>query len=435
MAPLEDYANSPNDLRAAIPNDCAEDTATPEGLATLSPQDYEKLRKREAKRLGIRVAALDRMVDRHRKTGKQDQGKPPMLPEVEPWPERIDGEQLLGELRDKINRYCILPEHSDVLIAVWIMHAHAHDCADISPILCLTSPEKRCGKSTAAKVVGALVPKPLHTISVTPAALFRAIENCKPTVIIDEGDTFLRGNEAMRGLLNGGHDRQTANVLRTVGDSHELQAFPVWAPKVLAMIGTPRDTIVDRSLMVPLRRKTEGEATERFTVQSRSALAHLSRKACRWVLDHRSELERLNPDLPDELNDRAQDNARPLCAIADIVGGCWPEIVRQALIASAQRQRSDETQTEGVRLLKDIRGFFERTKKKSVNSTELHQNLISDEESPWIEHRNGKPISPKGISTILGGFGIRSRRNSEARYYQRSDFADAFSRYLADDPT
>ncbi len=32
-----------------------------------------------------------------------------------------------------------------------------------------------------------------------------------------------------------------------------------------------------------------------------------------------------DPQLPDELNNRAQDNARSLCAVADAAGGVWPQ--------------------------------------------------------------------------------------------------------------
>ena len=41
--------------------------------------------------------------------------------------------------------------------------------------------------------------------------------------------------------------------------------------------------------------------------------------------DHASELREADPVVPPELHDRAADNWRPLLAIADLVGGEWPE--------------------------------------------------------------------------------------------------------------
>jgi hypothetical protein len=154
-------------------------------LASLDPLDYECRRVEEAKDLNVRVSFLDEEVQQLRLVQEDDPED--YFGELEPWAEPVDGAGLLEDLITTINRYCVLPEHSDVLIATWIVHAHAHDSADISPILCLTSPEKRCGKSTTASVVSALVPKPMHVINVSTAVVFRVIEAHKPTLIIDEG--------------------------------------------------------------------------------------------------------------------------------------------------------------------------------------------------------------------------------------------------------
>ena len=76
---------------------------------------------------------------------------------------------------------------------------------------------KRCGKSTLLELLLGLVFKALSTSNTSVAALFRGIEMWQPTVLIDEGDTFLRDNEELRGIINSGHSRGSAYVLRTVG--------------------------------------------------------------------------------------------------------------------------------------------------------------------------------------------------------------------------
>ena len=173
-------------------------------LAGLDPLDYECRRQEEAAALGLRVSVLDAEVEKLRPKPEVEDG-PEYFGDLDPWPDPVNGADLLNKILATIRRFCVLPDHSDVLIAAWVLHAHAQDCADISPLLCLTSPEKRCGKSTTASVISALVPRPMHVINVSPAVVFRVIEAHKPTLIIDEGDTFLKDNEDMRGLLNGGH--------------------------------------------------------------------------------------------------------------------------------------------------------------------------------------------------------------------------------------
>ena len=76
---------------------------------------------------------------------------------------------------------------------------------------------KRCGKTLLLIVLGALVPRRLFASNVTPAVLFRTIEKYRPTLLIDEADTFIRENDELRGVLNSGHTRTTAVVIRAVG--------------------------------------------------------------------------------------------------------------------------------------------------------------------------------------------------------------------------
>jgi putative DNA primase/helicase len=401
-------------------------------LATLDPLDYECRRQEEAAALNLRVRVLDEEVRKLHPATDDDQ--PDYFGELEPWPETVDGAGLLDDLLATIRRFCVLPEHSDILIAAWVLHAHAHDCADISPILCLTSPEKRCGKSTTASVVAALVPRPMHVINVSPAVVFRVIEAHKPTLIIDEGDTFLQDNGDMRGLLNGGHDRRTAYVWRSVGDDHEPRRFRVWGPKVLAMIGCPPDTIMDRSILVRLRRKRPEDQVERFSARLGDALAPLARKAARWVCDNRIRLSAADPDMPDELNDRAQDNARSICAIVDTAGGSWPRRLRAALVAVSRQEIEDDPASPGVLLLSDIAEILDRWKGVTISSHELLAELTADEEGPWAEWRRGDPITARGIAKLLKEFGIRPTRDRNGRFYRVADLRDACDRYLEAPP-
>jgi len=55
--------------------------------------------------------------------------------------------------------------------------------------------------------------------------------------LIDEGETFLRDSDELRGILNSGHQRANAFVVRTVGDTHEPRSFRTWSTKSIALIG------------------------------------------------------------------------------------------------------------------------------------------------------------------------------------------------------
>ncbi|MCP8896368.1 DUF3631 domain-containing protein [Shinella daejeonensis] len=400
-------------------------------LAQLPRLKYEVCREAEAKALKIRVSVLDSLVEATRPDGGSEEGGDP-FEAVEPWPDPVDGAALLDALQSTVERFCVLPEHSAPLMAAWVLHAWAHDVSDISPILAFVSPEKRCGKTTALSVIWALAPRTMHAVNISTAVLFRVVEKYMPTMLIDEADTFLEANEELRGVLNGGHNRLSAYVWRTVGDDHEPRQFKVWSPKCIAMIGKLPDTLEDRALVVRLRRKQEGEKVERFRADRLNEFLHLRRKAARWVEENAFRLRDMDPIIPDALNDRAQDNARAICAIADAAGGRWPELIRSALVGAAAVQGDDEPQSAGVLLLRDIAEIFEARQATGISSTDLCSALCGLEESPWQEWRRGSPITTRGIAKLLKPYSINPQRGREGSSYRRMDFADAFNRYLSD---
>ena len=92
-------------------------------------------------------------------------------------------------------------------------------------MLGITSPTPECGKTTCLTFLGALVPRACPASNITTAALFRAVEKWQPTLLIDEADTFLKNSDELRGVLNSGHQRSNAYVIRTTGDDHEPKRF------------------------------------------------------------------------------------------------------------------------------------------------------------------------------------------------------------------
>jgi len=104
------------------------------------------------------------------------QGSAMSFRDPDPWPEQVAGAGLLAELSHVIRRFVVLQQASIDAICLWIVFSHAHAVAQISPILCLTSPTKRCGKTTLLHLIGSLVPRPLFAGNITPAAIYRTID-------------------------------------------------------------------------------------------------------------------------------------------------------------------------------------------------------------------------------------------------------------------
>jgi putative DNA primase/helicase len=98
-----------------------------------------------------------------------------------------------------IRKFVVMEVGCPEAVALWTLHTHVLDAFQISPRLAITSPEKRCGKTTALDVVYSLAPRPLSTSNTSAAAIFRTIEAARPTLLIDEADTFLTSSEEIRG--------------------------------------------------------------------------------------------------------------------------------------------------------------------------------------------------------------------------------------------
>ena len=105
----------------------------------MSPIDYDRVRKAEAERLGVRVGTLDEEVARRRpKRAEQDEGiagRALDLAAPEPWPQPVDGAMLLDEMVAQIRRYVMLPREAAAAIALWIVHCHGFDLFPITPRL------------------------------------------------------------------------------------------------------------------------------------------------------------------------------------------------------------------------------------------------------------------------------------------------------------
>ncbi len=68
-----------------------------------------------------------------------------------------------------------------------------------------------------------------------------------------------------------------AYVVRTVGDENEPRRFSTWAAKAVALIGHLPDTLADRSLAVPMRRRAASEHVERLRLDRAGGFEDLDR--------------------------------------------------------------------------------------------------------------------------------------------------------------
>jgi hypothetical protein len=278
----------------------------------------------------------------------------------------------------------------------------------------------------------------LPTANTSDAALFRSVSNegVPPTLLLDEVDAIFKARERedLRGLLNAGF-RRGALVRRMGGAKNtKLETFEVFSPKAFAGIGNCLpDTILDRSITIALQRKTREEAVERFRRRDVAPEGEaLRNRLADWVEPQLDWLRDERPNLPDELDDRAQDMWEPLLAIADLAGGDWPRRAwNAALELSGNGAREDDSLT--AQLLKDIYAVFSNGAGDRLRTADLIAHLTEIEESPWGDWY-GKTISPQALSRLLKPHRIKTMpvkaEGKTVRGYKIEQFTDAFYRVL-----
>src|SRR5262249_6250992 len=152
-----------------------------------------------------------------------------------------------------------------------------------------------------------------------------------------------------------------------------------------------------------MQRKTRAEQCERLRNLDPIA-ADLRRQCARLVLDHQQQIAKTSPALPDTLNDREADLWEPLFVLADIAGGRWPDLARQAALALSDSLSETNPITS---LFLDMLVCFVKAPQGRVFTRDLVAFLNTDlVNQPWAVLNKGKPITDLWLSQQLRRYGI-----------------------------
>jgi Protein of unknown function (DUF3631) len=406
-------------------------------LARLPQLEYERVRDAEAERLGCRVSALDKMVATARGEKDTTRGRSVALHDPEPWQEAVATSTILDLLTDAVRKHVVLLPDAAVAVALWIAHTWVHERFDHSPRLGITSPTKRCGKSTLMELLRAICRRTLKADNISASGVFRTVEALRPlTLLVDEADTFIKDNEELRGVLNSGFEKsgQVIRVVEINGDFVPV-AFATFAPVALAAIGELPSTLADRSIPIRMERKAPGDSVQKMRAgQNRARLADLARMLARWSQDTVAALP-ADPYLPDALNDREGDICVALLAVAEHAGPAWAARARTALLTVFNlRAENDGNLETGAQLLGDLKIIFLGTSSEQMTSADLCKRLVDMDDRPWPEWKAGKPMTQVQLANALRPFRIRPTTIriglTTPRGYPKEAFEEAWSRYL-----
>lgn len=350
-------------------------------------------------------------------------------------------DKLLNEVEAYLSRFVAYPsDHTRFAHVLWIIHTHLMDEWESTPRLAFLSPEPGSGKTRALEITETLVPRPIEAVSATPAYLFRKVADPegRPTILYDEIDTVFgpraKENEEIRGMLNAGH-RRGAMAGRCVmrGKTIETEELPAFCAVALAGLGKLPDTVLSRSVVIRMRRRSPHEKVEPYRRRLHACVGYdLRNRILEWADSLRDTIGEQYPKMPEGVEDRNADVWEPLIAVADAAGGRWPELARVAAVTLVTDLAEDK-QSLGVRLLTDLCRVFDGH--DHLPTQEVLKALHTIEEAPWGSMR-GEPLDPRGLANLLRPYHVSSTTirisNRTLKGYTRGDLHDSWIRYVGD---
>jgi hypothetical protein len=429
---------------------------------------YAAERRKIAKRLGIAVADLDKI--RQRMRAEHDAAASEENAEfedyganrVEPWSTPIADPAAMFDAAFAALQTRVQVPHppSLAMVLLWAAHTRCFKRWKVTPRLYCFSPVPEAGKTELLNSIVWLCDGAVKLELATGAGLYREIDRAGEgrVLCVDEVEDSptggLYGDERIRAVFNGNGTRVAGGVLLTeeVEDGRTRKIQPrrlsTLAPMAFAGLASLKPTMRSRAIVIHMQTYDVG-----YTPDVDSLTEHAS-KIARWIDDNADSFDEC-PDLPAlsrKPGPRLADLWRPMIAIAEAIGGQWPDLVRQAMedvFAFAPPMNAAQ------RLLLDVRRVFDARREAGGVKPE-HRDLITsrelvdalDEQEHGDEHFRGvsshHTAREQRLASRLSEWRIgpsRARqpgypgadKQGRVRVYRREDFEDVWTRHKIDD--
>ncbi len=352
---------------------------------------------------------------------------------------------VLDLLESTIAQYLVCSPAQRSVLALWILHTYTFQAAHFTPYLNIYSPLEESGKSTCMAILRSFCARPWWASGVSPAIFKKKVSVGHPTVLLDNWQTVFRGsdkNQFTGFLLNGCDQARDVASFDHLSETSTANLWQTFCPKAFAGLESLPLSLARHSIPIVLqRRKPQETVKSTFNLLVPKSTGKLTSWMERWATDHEERVattfdgyELEGPILPG-LSPHQQNCARALLALAEAIGGHWPQKARDALMEIFDDY--NKGQISPTQLLSDIRGAFARRgNQERIFTAELLEDLHDLDDRTWHEYgKSGKPMTAHSLSAILRKhFGIYSRSQrrgqEKLRGYQLSDFLEAWERYL-----
>jgi putative DNA primase/helicase len=277
-----------------------------------------------------------------------------------------------------------------------------------------------------------------------------------PTLFIDEADTFFGNKDELAGIVNAGHTRKHASVLRaSVGeDGRQVSSFNVFYPKAISQLGNVLSpATLSRAVIIRMAAKPDDVKLRKLLfapwqfleIQGalKTSIDNIRPKFYKSQIVASKALERVG------LSNREADNYIPLYAIASAAS---PEWAARCLLAAKSLIEPAKSLSTGQEILTNIQAimtnFVTHTDKTTGETTPIHvigsndllTQLLLRDDFGWSEYNNGRPLTVRLLAQLLKPFGVtpdlhRPKGGTPKRGYSIAQLETAISQYLPSSPS
>jgi hypothetical protein len=393
------------------------------------------------------------------------------------WPTEVNGIELIGEIGAPIDRHVVAKyatkrtknrevytaEAARVMLPFWSLMTYMHgSLANYAPIPTPYGPKEATGKSTLMKVMSWMAARTdaaLPDYVVNPTKGIWSQMHTALVLFVEEGQKVYK-NEVVQTLFD-------ASWQYGVRIPRNGKMIPVFCHNMMAMLAPSNIPKSSWSRHIPflMMAKTD-ESVEEFMNLDSDEFSDIRRKSERWMQDHQIAVYariKAKPEMPQGLGNRYAANWIVMFAIADEIGGEWPEKLRK----SAQILQRDPAENDSwhVQLLRAMRRYVRYVncddptqpvwasdfvgwllagcpiKKTGDNHDGDH--WIEDKGCEWHAYRaterwQGQKITTKSVALEMKHFGWTSDHNrhgsgaNRAHGYDPVFFAEHFLRSIGD---
>jgi hypothetical protein len=308
-------------------------------------------------------------------------------------------------------------------LALWNIATHTWPTFDCFPYLEITAFVKRAGKSRMMELCSKISANGRTFSADSTASMFRALNETKPTIFIDEAEKLNQENHPAREFLNKGYKRGQ-NITRMVGN--EVTDFESYGPKCFALIGDVYDTLRDRCIVVTMKRRTPVESAQENKYRSAVVdpeAADLRSRISAAVEAKQADIESIYAELPalDFLNDRDEEIWTPLFVLCRVL--CperYNELVRDAVdiatektsdrrsyyeLLATEEKKADDADAQ-ILLLRDMLSLTDG--QKHIATADLLERLKAIPTSPWRTWR-GNGLTAQYMGYLLDSCSVHPK--------------------------